>query len=137
MNHQTLYKGITIFSLALGFGTFTGDVYDVKEISENVSNEVQAVEKKNCRFADPNLTYQTLPLKNENYSAKLIAKPKVLSVPADKSNDKNGAKKSQDDLNKEIDKIHSESKNQTEIKNKGEYSTLLHREICSESDGRK
>lgn len=138
MHQKSIWKGITIFSLALGIGTFTSDFYGVKEISENVSNEVRAVEKKNCKFADPNLKYQTLSLKNEKYSAELINKFGVLSVPADKAEEKkNEVKESQNDLTEKIDKLNSELKNKSDNKNKEEYSTLLHKELCYESDGRK
>lgn len=138
MHHQSLWKGITIFSLTLGIGTFSGDFYDVREISENVSNEVRTVEKKNCRFSDPNLKFQTLPLKNESYRAELLVKPKGLTAPASKLNEqKSEAEEPENDLNKEFDKTHSESYNRAGIKSKEEYLTLLHKELCYESDGRK
>ncbi|HQU85660.1 MAG TPA: hypothetical protein PKY59_21170 [Pyrinomonadaceae bacterium] len=127
MHQKSIWKGITIFSLALGIGTFTGDSFKEKEITENVSNNVETVEKKNCRFADPNLQYQKLPLKNENYSAELLFKTKEK---------KKEAKEPQNDT-EEFSKLESQLNDRSEtkksdIKNKEEYSILLHKEICSE-----
>lgn len=144
MRYQSIWKGITIFSLALGIGTFTGDFFGVKELPENIPVKVQTVEnpiqnqtpeKRNCRFADPDLKYQTLPLKDEKFSAELLSKPTVLDKSKEK---KRKVKESQKDIDKELEKQVSELRKKLNKAYKTEeYSTLLHKELCYESDGRK
>lgn len=134
MHHQSLWKGITIFSFALGIGTFTGDYFKAKDNPE----KLQTVQQKNCIFADKNLKYQTLSLKEEMHSVERIDKPNLIPVPKGiKVEKQTEAEKSPIKKVGEIDTTLPKTNNNFDVKDKEQYSTLLHKELCYESDGRK
>ena len=88
----------------------------------------------NCVFVDEKLKYQTLTLNEEIYSAERIIKPNSLVVPKGiKVEKKSEVIETLPEMNEKIPR----SENRLDLKKQEEYSTLLHKELCYESNGRK
>ncbi len=129
MNCESFWKRVITFCLALGIGTVASDSWVEKYSQKSKDSTVLISKDKTCVFADKDLQYQTLPLKEEKYILPEIEhKPELKPIPSEKKKlKKTETETNPDNIPRVAPQLHIPSQSSAQ------YRTLLHLENCYES----
>ena len=130
MCRESFWKRITIFCLALGIGTIASDFWFSEELSESKKMKNSVSKERNCVFADKDLKYENLPLKEEIYILPQVGeKPEIKPIPLEKEElKKSEIETNQNNFPESIPPLYIPSQSSAE------YQILLHKENCYEPE---
>ena len=132
MRGEWFWKGIITFCLTLLIGTFAVELFN--SAASKVENEKTDLfyREKTCVFADSELKYQILPLREEShFTPSANETKKIILTPISATN-----RAKSEPTNAQNDGFEPQMQKYMPSQNTTEFQTLLHIEKCYESDGR-